>query len=115
MNTDGTLLAISAVDPKCDGLNPFEVVEDLQKDVILDWASTDLCPTGSIQLYQYKPTNLLHMSFSRLMYKRDANSQSTMEEQKWMTDNTILGLQISLSEDDSKLAASGFGFVKSFL
>ena len=66
MNTDGTLLVISAVDPKCDGLNPFEI-NDVD-GVIVEGASTDLCPTGSIQCYQYKLANPPHRPLSRLPY-----------------------------------------------
>jgi hypothetical protein len=117
MSADGTLLAISAVDPNCDGRSRFE--EDW-RGYLLDDVSTYICGTGSIQLYQYKPTNPSWRPFTQLPQIRDINSQSIMETQQQVRENKILGLQVSLSGDGSVLTASGydidgdFGFVKVF-
>jgi len=113
MDDDGTLLAISAVDPNCDGFSRFE-------DQFNSRASTALCSTGSIQLYQYEPTNPPWRPFTRLPHILDINSQKIMETQHQVRVNTILGLQVSLSGDGSVLTTSGFdidgdfGFVKVF-
>jgi hypothetical protein len=115
MDADGTLLAISAVDPNCDGLSRYE--EDFYGN-LLEGASTDLCATGSIELYQYMPTNPPWRPFTRLPHIRDINSQRIMEKQQQVRDKTILGLQVSLSGDGSVITTSGydidgdFGFVK---
>eukprot|EP01083_Nonionella_stella_P154084 495999_1 len=106
MDASGTLLAISAVDPECDGRSRYE--EDYGGNLI-DGASTELCATGSIQLYQYKPTNPPWRPFTRLPHIRDMNLQRIMETQQQVSDNTILGLQVSLSGDGSVLTTSGYG------
>jgi len=114
MNEDGTLLSVSAVDPNCDGTSRFE------ETYYPEGASTDICGTGSVQLYRYKPTNPPSRPFYRLPQIRDINSQRIMEKEQQVRDNTILGLQVSLSGDGSVLTVSGydidrdFGFVMVF-
>ena len=117
MDADGTLLAISAVDPECDGRSRLE--QD-SNGFLLEGASTALCATGSIQLYQYNPTNPPWRPFTRLPQIRDIKSQRILETQHQVRENRILGLQVSLSGDGSVLTVRGydidgdFGFVKVF-
>lgn len=117
MNADGTLLVISAVDPECDGRSRFEENRNFE---LLEGASTALCATGSIQLYQYNPANPPWRPFTQLPQIQDINYQRILERQHQVRENTILGLQVSLSGDGSVLTLSGydidggFGFVKVF-
>eukprot|EP01083_Nonionella_stella_P021014 58270_1 len=97
MDAGGTLLAISAVDPKCDGRSRFDYS-------IYD----DLCGTGSVQLHQYKPTNPPWRSFSLTPQILDTNLLKIMDTQRQVTDKIILGLQVSLSGDGSVLSVSGY-------
>jgi len=118
MNDDGALLAISAVDPNCDGKNRYE--KNQYGGTLQDGASDDLCGTGSVQLYRYRPTNPPWRPFTRLPQIRDINSQRIMETEHQVMENMILGLQVYLSGDGSVLTVSGydidrdFGFVKTF-
>ena len=61
MNDDGTLLVISVVDPKCDGVRSIEEDFDgyLQKG-----ASTDLCGIGYVLMYQYN--GVLSLNYHKL-------------------------------------------------
>jgi len=103
MSADGNFLVISSYKSGC---------------IILDNASSDLCATGLIQMYQYKSTNPPHRLFSLLPYKRDdSNFLSIMEEAHQEKDGTILGLHLSLNGDGTRLSISGIdlGEGKGFL
>eukprot|EP00592_Proboscia_alata_P025552 CAMPEP_0194432698 /NCGR_PEP_ID=MMETSP0176-20130528/72174_1 /TAXON_ID=216777 /ORGANISM="Proboscia alata, Strain PI-D3" /LENGTH=849 /DNA_ID=CAMNT_0039249223 /DNA_START=118 /DNA_END=2667 /DNA_ORIENTATION=+ len=95
MNSNGTLLAISSMNPVC--------VRGIT------------CTTGSVHIYRHESSRFIKVPLLRI----DDGYGNTLQESE-RSDNTIVGYDVSLSGDGSKLSVSGYdfnkkyGFVKSF-
>lgn len=107
MSGDGSRLAIASVKSTCDGLNLGEYLSEACEKKSM----AELCVTGSVQMYEYKSTNSSYPRFALLPPKSNTIFQSATQESKQKEEGTILGLHVSLSEDGSKLAISGYNII----
>jgi len=92
LTADGTLLGVSAVAKECTG-------------------SPQFCQTGVVNLYKYKPTNIPGVPFMRVPLKKAIGYGNIAQQEERATDNDLVGRDVLLSRDGSKIFISGFDFV----
>lgn len=92
LTADGTLLGVSAVEKECTG-------------------SPQFCQTGVVNLYKYKPTNRPDVPFMRVPLKKAIGFTNIAQQETRATDNDLVGRDVLLSRDGSKIFISGFDFV----
>ena len=89
MSSDGNLLAISSIDPKCNGY------------------SAVYCATGKVQLFTYNPMPLNQKFEEPIPNPSQSQNGNTLVERERDRDRSIFGSKLSLGGDGSSLFIAG--------